>query len=46
MTRPIVNEFNVQTQELIVREMNDAEFAQYEIDKAETDAKFAARNAE
>ena len=46
MTRPIVNEFNVQTQELTVREMNDAEFAQYEFDNAESDAKFAARDVE
>lgn len=46
MTRPIVNEFNVQTQELTVREMNDAEFAQYEIDKAESELLFATRNAE
>ena len=39
MTRPIVNEFNAQTQELVVREMNDAEFAQYEIDNAAHEAR-------
>ena len=38
MTRPIVKIHNVQTNEVIEREMNDAEFAQYEIDQA----KFAA----
>ena len=38
MTRPIVKIHNTQTNEVIEREMNDAEFAQYEIDQA----KFAA----
>ncbi len=38
MTRPIVKIHNTQTDEVIEREMNDAEFAQYEIDQA----KFAA----
>jgi hypothetical protein len=38
MTRPIVKIHNTQTDEVIEREMNDAEFAQYEIDQS----KFAA----
>lgn len=29
MTKPIVHELNVETQELIVREMNDEEYAQH-----------------
>jgi hypothetical protein len=37
MTRPMHYEFNVETQEETIREMNDAEFAQYQIDKAESD---------
>jgi hypothetical protein len=45
MTRPIVQEFNVQTQELIVREMNDAEYAQHLIDVADA-AERAAKQAE
>jgi hypothetical protein len=38
MTRPIVKIHNTQTDEVIEREMNDAEFAQHAIDQA----KFAA----
>ena len=38
MTRPMVSIFDITTQELVVREMNDAEFAQYEIDKANWEA--------
>lgn len=52
MTKPIVMIHNVETNEIIEREMNDAEFAQYEIDKeaeaqrkAEEEAKIAARQA-
>lgn len=40
-TRPMVRIHNVETNEVIDREMNDAEFAQYEADqaaKAEADA--------
>jgi hypothetical protein len=33
-TRPMVRIHNVETNEVIDREMNDAEFAQYEADKA------------
>jgi hypothetical protein len=34
MSRPIIRIHNVETNEVIDREMNDAEFAQYEADKA------------
>jgi hypothetical protein len=42
MTRPIVKIHNVQTNEVIEREMNDTEFAQYQIDQV----KFAADKSE
>ena len=35
MTRPIIRIHNIETNEIIDREMNDAEFAQYEVDEAE-----------
>lgn len=41
MTRPTVSIFDVTTQEETVREMNDAEFAQYEIDKIRFEEKQA-----
>jgi hypothetical protein len=41
MSRPIVTNHNLETNEIEVREMNDAEFAQWEIDKAF----FAAKQA-
>jgi hypothetical protein len=51
-TRPMVRIHNVETDEVIDREMNDAEFAQYEADqatqataKAEAEAKEVARQA-
>lgn len=51
-TRPMVRIHNVETDEIIDREMNDAEFAQYEADKAaqaakqaEAEAKATARQA-
>jgi hypothetical protein len=34
MTKPMVRIHNVETDEVIDREMNDAEFAQYEADQA------------
>ena len=50
--RPIVRIHNVETDEVIDREMNDAEFAQYEVDqaanaiaKAEAEAKETAKAA-
>jgi hypothetical protein len=52
MSRPLIRIHNVETNEVIDREMNDAEFAQYEADKeaeaqykAEAEAKAAARQA-
>ena len=47
MTRPMVTELNIATQETITREMNDAEFAAHELaleEKAiaETDAEIKA----
>ncbi len=42
MNRPMVRIYNVATDEVIDREMNDAEFAQYEVDQAAN----AARQAE
>jgi hypothetical protein len=51
-TRPMVRIHNSETDEVIDREMNDAEFAQYEADKAariaaqaEADAKAAEKQA-
>jgi hypothetical protein len=51
-TRPIVRIHNAETNEIIDREMNDAEFAQWEIDQAsqataeaEAQAKATARAA-
>ena len=35
MTKPIIRIHNIETNEVIDREMNDAEFAQYEVDEAE-----------
>ncbi len=34
MTRPMVRIHNIETDEIIDREMNDAEFAKYEADQA------------
>jgi hypothetical protein len=51
-TRPTVRIHNIETNEVIDREMNDAEFAQYQADqaaqaiaKAEVEAKEAQRQA-
>jgi len=49
MTRPIVRIHDLATDEVIDREMNDAEFAQYEADQAaaaERAAEEAAKAAE
>jgi hypothetical protein len=50
MTRPSIQIINTQTQEEVIREMNDAEYEQYLIDaaaaeaaKAEADAQAAAK---
>jgi hypothetical protein len=52
MSRPIIRIHNVSTNEIIDREMNDAEFAQYEADQAaelaaqaEAESKAAQRQA-
>ena len=52
MTKPMVRVHNTETDEVIDREMNDAEYAAYEIDqanyearKAEAEAKAATRAA-
>ena len=52
MNRPMVRIHNTETNEVIDREMNDAEFTQYEIDeaahiarKAEAEAKATAKAA-
>ena len=46
MTRPTVSILNVETQELTVREMNDAEYEQMLVDKAAWEAKQAAAPTE
>ena len=46
MTRPTINITNVSTGESITREMNDEEFAQHLIDKAEAEARRLAIKAE
>lgn len=48
MTRPMIRIHNTETDEIIDREMNDDEFAQYEADeaariKSEADAKAQAK---
>ena len=45
ITRPIVRIHNIETDEIIDREMNDAEFAQYEADQAAQAAQAAAEAA-
>ena len=42
-TRPMVREHNIETDEVIDREMNDEEFAQYEADKEAKAAYEAAK---
>ena len=51
-TKPMIRIHNVETDEVIDREMNDAEFAQYQVDqaaqvaqKAEAEAKESAKAA-
>lgn len=44
-TRPIIRIHNTATDEVIDREMNDDEFAQYEADKADRAAKEAEADA-
>ena len=41
MTKPIIRIHNTETDEIIDREMNSAEFAQYEADQAANEARLA-----
>lgn len=43
MTRPTIQQFDAQTQEMTERELNDAEYTQYLIDKADWETEEAAR---
>jgi hypothetical protein len=45
MTKPMVRIHDVSTNEIIDREMTDAEFAQYQADQAERQAKEAEQAA-
>ena len=45
MTRPMVRIHDVATDTVVDREMNDAEFAQYEIDKTAAEARAAEEAA-
>ena len=45
MTRPMVRIHDLSTDEVLDREMNDAEFAQYETDQAATAAQAATEAA-
>lgn len=45
MSRPTIVIHNQETNEIIEREMNDAEFAQYEADKAELESELKAEAA-
>jgi hypothetical protein len=46
MTKPNIGIFDCQTQEEIIREMTDEEYAQYEIDRAAEEARLAAEAVE
>jgi len=49
MTRPTISIHNIETNEIIVREYNDEEFAKYEADKAaraSVEAELAAKAAQ
>ena len=45
MTKPIITVHNVETNEVINREMTNAEFAQYKKDQAESEARQQADEA-
>ncbi len=45
MTKPIIRIHNIETNEVIDREMNDTEFAQYQVDITEAEAKKAEAEA-
>jgi len=44
--KPLISIFNVETQEEIIREMNDEEYAQHLVDKSAWEAQEAERLAE
>jgi hypothetical protein len=45
MTKPMVRIHDIKTNEIIDREMNEAEFAQYQADQADQAARNAAETA-
>jgi hypothetical protein len=45
MTKPTIRIHNIETNEIIDREMNDAEFAQYEADQAAEAERIAVETA-
>ncbi len=45
MTKPIIRIHNTETNEIVDREMNDTEFAQYQVDITEAEAKEAEAEA-
>jgi hypothetical protein len=45
MSKPMIRIYNCETNEVIDREMTDAEFAQFEIDKAVREAEIAEAQA-
>ena len=45
MTKPTISILDVETGETIIREMTDAEFAQYQKDQADAQAETAAQTA-
>ena len=44
--KPLISVFNIETQEEVIREMNDEEYAQHLVDKAKWEAQEAERLAE
>ena len=45
MSRPVIRIHNTETNEIIDREMNEAEFAQYQVDVAEAEVRKAEAQA-
>jgi hypothetical protein len=45
MSKPMIRIHNTETNEIIDREMNDEEFAQYKLDEANTNARKAEAEA-
>lgn len=44
MTKPIIRIHNIETNEVVDREMTAAEFAQYQADQAASNARISAEN--